>query len=288
MSRILRVGLVQQKCGESPQENLRNAKNAISHAASLGATLVCLQELFSSVYFCQSEDPCNFELAEEIPGPITREFSELSLSLGIDLVVPIFERRYAGIYHNSTVVLDRHGRLVSHYRKMHIPDDPFYQEKYYFTPGDLGFPTVNLADAKIGTLICWDQWFPEAARLSTLGGAEVLIFPTAIGWQDNEKEDAGNRERDAWETIQRSHAIANGVFVVAVNRVGHEGKIQFWGSSFVSDPTGKVIARASDENEEVMVVDCDLNQIERSRREWPFLRDRRVDSYHELHRRFRD
>ena len=218
MPKVLRVGLVQQKCGESPKENLRDAKEAVITAADSGAQLICLQELFSSRYFCQTEDSRNFEAAEEIPGPITSEFSELACLLGVDLVVPIFERRSAGLYHNSAVILDRRGELVSHYRKMHIPDDPHYYEKYYFSPGDLGYPTAELKDANVGTLICWDQWFPEAARLSALGGAEVLVFPTAIGWHENEEKEVAEREIDAWLTIQRSHAIANGVFVIAVNR----------------------------------------------------------------------
>ena len=288
MTKVLRVGLVQQKCGESPKENLRDAKEAVITAADSGAQLICLQELFSSRYFCQTEDSRNFEAAEEIPGPITSEFSELACLLGVDLVVPIFERRSAGLYHNSAVILDRRGELVSHYRKMHIPDDPHYYEKYYFSPGDLGYPTAELKDANVGTLICWDQWFPEAARLSALGGAEVLVFPTAIGWHENEENDVAEREIDAWMTIQRSHAIANGVFVIAVNRVGKEGSIRFWGSSFVADPTGTVVAQASDKEEAVLIVDCDLRQVEEVRREWPFLRDRRIDSYHEIYRRFRD
>ena len=288
MTKVLRVGLVQQKCGESPKENLRDAKEAVITAADSGAQLICLQELFSSRYFCQTEDSRNFEAAEEIPGPITSEFSELACLLGVDLVVPIFERWSAGLYHNSAVILDRRGEIVSHYRKMHIPDDPHYYEKYYFSPGDLGYPTAELKDANVGTLICWDQWFPEAARLSALGGAEVLVFPTAIGWHENEENDVAEREIDAWMTIQRSHAIANGVFVIAVNRVGKEGSIRFWGSSFVADPTGTVVAQASDKEEAVLIVDCDLRQVEEVRREWPFLRDRRIDSYHEIYRRFRD
>ena len=288
MPKVLRVGLVQQKCGKNPKENLRSTKEAVTSAADSGAQLICLQELFGSPYFCQTEDPRNFGAAEEIPGPITCEFSELACSLGVDLVVPIFERRSAGLYHNSAVVLDRRGEIVSHYRKMHIPDDPHYYEKYYFSPGDLGYPTADLKDTKVGTLICWDQWFPEAARLSALGGAEVLAFPTAIGWHENEKKEVVEREIDAWMTIQRAHAIANGVFVIVVNRVGREGSIHFWGNSFVADPTGMVVARASDKEEAVLVVDCDLNQVEQARREWPFLRDRRIDSYHELSRRFRD
>ncbi len=288
MPKVLRVGLVQQKCGESPKENLRDAKEAVITAADSGAQLICLQELFSSRYFCQTEDSRNFEAAEEIPGPITSEFSELACLLGVDLVVPIFERRSAGLYHNSAVILDRRGQIVSHYRKMHIPDDPHYYEKYYFSPGDLGYPTAELKDANVGTLICWDQWFPEAARLSALGGAEVLVFPTAIGWHENEGKEVAERELDAWMTIQRSHAIANGVFVIAVNRVGKEGSIRFWGSSFVADPTGTVVAQASDKEEAVLIVDCDLCQVEEVRREWPFLRDRRIDSYHEIYRRFRD
>lgn len=288
MSRVLRIGLVQHSCGEQPSENLARAEAGVREAAERGAELVCLQELFRTRYFCQVEDPSNFELAEAIPGPTSQRLAELATSLGVDLVVSLFERRSAGLYHNSVAVLDRHGELVSRYRKMHIPDDPLYYEKFYFTPGDLGFPNAAVSGTRVGSLVCWDQWFPEAARLSVLGGSEVLVYPTAIGWQFDEGAAMDAAQTDAWETVQRAHAIANGVFVVAINRVGREGDIRFWGRSFVADPMGRVLARASDQRDEVLVVDCDLGLVESVRRDWPFLRDRRIDAYSDLSRRFRD
>ena len=288
MPRVLRIALVQHSCGESPSENLERAETLVREAAGRGAELVCLQELFRTRYFCQVEDSSNFELAEPIPGPTTSRLAELATSLGVDLVVSLFERRSAGLYHNSVAVLDRRGELVSRYRKMHIPDDPLYYEKFYFTPGDLGFPNAQVAGARVGSLVCWDQWFPEAARLSVLGGSELLVYPTAIGWQFDEGEELDAAQTDAWETVQRAHAIANGVFVAAVNRVGREGGIRFWGRSFVADPMGRVLARASDQRDEVLVVDCDLGLVESVRRDWPFLRDRRIDAYADLSRRFRD
>jgi N-carbamoylputrescine amidase len=253
--------------------------------------IVCLQELFASQYFCQVEDAALFELSEPIPGPSTRALGETAKELGVTLVVPLFERRLAGVYHNSLVVLGPDGSSLGHYRKMHIPDDPLFYEKFYFTPGDLGFMAIPTPKAVLGPLICWDQWYPEGARLTALRGAELLVYPTAIGWHPKEKAEYGASQLDAWRTIQRSHAIANGVFVVAVNRVGHEGPrdggLEFWGHSFVADPAGVVLAEAG-EGEETLVVECDLTRIEAVRRGWPFLRDRRIDAYQGLDARLLD
>ncbi len=272
MTRNLRIGLVQHRCGDEPAENLARALAGIREAAERGAKLVCLQELFRSRYFCQTEDPKFFELAEPVPGPTTEELGKLARSLDVSIVASLFERRAAGLYHNTAVVLSSDGELVGRYRKMHIPDDPLYYEKFYFTPGDLGFPSAAVGGGRVGTLVCWDQWFPEAARLTALAGAEILFYPTAIGWQFDEGPEVDAGQHDAWETVQRAHAIANGVFVVAVNRVGNEGEIRFWGQSFVADPIGRVLVRASSDKEEVLVVDCDLDSVERVRRDWPFLR----------------
>lgn len=285
--RPLAVGLVQSKASEDPDENLARAVAGIEEAARRGARLVCLQELFRSRYFCQSEDLAHFELAEPVPGPSSEVLGKLAARLGVGVVASLFERRTGGLYHNTALVLGPDGRVLTRYRKMHVPDDPLYYEKFYFAPGDLGFSSVDVVGARVGTLVCWDQWFPEAARLTSLSGAEILFYPTAIGWQFDEGSEIEAAQHDAWETVQRAHAIANGVFVVAVNRVGVEGEIRFWGRSFVADPSGRVLARASGE-EEVLVVECDLAEIERVRREWPFLRDRRVDAYGDLVRRFRD
>ena len=253
--------------------------------------MVCLQELFASPYFCQTEDAALFDLAEPIPGPTTKAMAEAARAAQVTLVVPLFERRARGLYHNSLVVLGPDGELIGTYRKMHIPDDPLFYEKYYFTPGDLGFCAFETAKAKVGPLICWDQWYPEAARLTALRGAEILVYPTAIGWHPQEKAEFGAAQLSAWQTIQRSHAIANGVFVVAVNRVGHEGPadggLDFWGHSFVADPFGVVLAEAG-EGEETLVVECDLSRMEAVRRNWPFLRDRRIDAYGDITRRFID
>jgi N-carbamoylputrescine amidase len=289
----VRVALVQMRCSESPGENLERAAAHIESAADRGAQLVCLQELFRSRYPCQDEDPARFDLAEPVPGPTTGLLSKLAADRGVAIVGSLFERRSQGLYHNTAVVMDADGRLVGSYRKMHIPDDPLYYEKYYFTPGDLGFTAHSTRFARVGALVCWDQWFPEAARLTALAGAQILFYPTAIGWQHDEGETVDAAQHDAWETAQRAHAIANGVFVVAVNRVGEESLpgqsgIRFWGQSFVADPFGRVLARASASEEEVLVVDCDLGAIERVRRDWPFLRDRRIDAYADLTRRFRD
>jgi len=282
------VGLVQMRCGEDPHKNLERAIEGIEEAARRGARIICLQELFRSPYPCQSEDADRFDLAEPIPGPSTDALCKLAGARGVALVASLFERRTEGLYHNTAVAIDTDGRLLGRYRKMHIPDDPLYYEKFYFTPGDLGFKSFAMRDAKAGILVCWDQWFPEAARATALAGAQILFYPTAIGWQFDEGEGVDAAQHDAWETVQRAHAIANGVFVVAVNRVGREGGIRFWGQSFVSDPFGRVLARASSCEEEILVVECDLGLVERVRRSWPFLRDRRIDAYSDLSLRFRD
>jgi N-carbamoylputrescine amidase len=271
--------------------NLEKAYARVLEAKRQGAELVCLQELFASPYFCQTEDAALFDLAEPIPGPTTQRMAEAARAAQVTLVVPLFERRARGLYHNSLVVLGPDGSLLGTYRKMHIPDDPLFYEKYYFAPGDLGFCAFETPKAKVGPLICWDQWYPEAARLTALRGAEILVYPTAIGWHPQEKAEFGAAQLSAWQTIQRSHAIANGVFVIAVNRVGHEGPtsggIEFWGHSFVADPFGVVLAEAS-EQEQILVVECDLSRMETVRRNWPFLRDRRIDAYGDMTRRFID
>lgn len=288
MSPPLRVGLVQRACSDDLDANLARALEGVADAAGRGATLVCLQELFRSRYFCQREDAALFDLAEPVPGPTTEALAKAAAAHGVALVGSVFERRAEGVYHNTAVVLDSDGRLAGVYRKMHIPDDPLYYEKFYFTPGDLGFRAIPTRPARVGPLVCWDQWFPEAARLTALAGAQVLVYPTAIGWQFDEGDAVDAAQHDAWETAQRAHAIANGVFVVAVNRVGPEGDIRFWGQSFVADPFGRVLERAPADAEAVLVVECDLAAIERVRRDWPFLRDRRIDAYAELTRRLRD
>lgn len=286
--RSVKVALVQMRCVEDPAQNLAKACAQIEAAAKQGATIVCLPELFRSRYFCQSEDNERFDLAEAIPGPTTETLSKLASRLGVVILASLFERRAPGVYHNTTATLDADGALVGKYRKMHIPDDPLYHEKFYFTPGDLGFFATQTRYAKVGNLVCWDQWYPEAARLTALAGAELLFYPTAIGWQFAVGAEMDQAQHDAWETMQRAHAIANGVFVVAVNRVGEEGGIRFWGQSFVADPFGRVLVRAASDREELLVVDCDLRLIEDIRQNWPFLRDRRTDAYGDLTKRFRD
>ena len=292
--KTLKIGLIQLSCAEDQQINLQQAKEKVEEGVRKGASVICLPELFRSQYFCQREDAALFDLAESVPGPSTDIFSNIAKDRKVTILVPLFERRAAGVYHNSMVVIDERGEIASLYRKMHIPDDPAYYEKFYFTPGDKGFQAITTAHATIGTLICWDQWYPEAARLTALQGAEILFYPTAIGWHPSEKLQEGAAQRDAWVTIQRSHAIANGVFVVSVNRVGHEippgggDGIEFWGSSFVCDPFGVVLAQASSEKEEVLVVDIDLARIEDVRRNWPFLRDRRIDAYEGMTQRLID
>jgi N-carbamoylputrescine amidase len=282
------LGLVQMRCSPDPRENLDAALGRIEEAARSGADIVCLQELFRAPYPCQSEDAARFALAEPIPGPTTEALSKLAGARGVAIVGSLFERRTDGLYHNTAVAIDADGKRLGLYRKMHVPDDPLYHEKFYFAPGDLGFRSFAMRDARVGVLVCWDQWFPEAARLTALAGAQILLYPTAIGWQFDEGPEVDAAQLDAWETVQRAHAIANGVFLAAVNRVGREGEIRFWGRSFAVDPFGRVLARASDDAEETLLVECDLGRVERARREWPFLRDRRIDAYADLGRRFRD
>lgn len=286
------VGLLQMAFSKDADENLQRAIVNIEKAARLGAQVVCLPELFRSQYFCQREDASLFELAEPIPGPTTEALSKIARRNKVVLVVPLFERRAPGIYHNSAAILNADGEMVGLYRKMHIPDDPAYYEKFYFTPGDLGFRAFDTEVGRISTLICWDQWYPEGARLSTLQGASILFYPTAIGWHPHEKERFGAAQRESWRTIQRGHAIANGVYVAAVNRIGLEQVspespgIEFWGSSFIADPQGVVLAEASTDKEEILLADIDLSHLEEIRRNWPFLRDRRIDAYAGIDRRY--
>jgi N-carbamoylputrescine amidase len=286
------LGLIQMRCDPDPDVNLQRAIRFIREASDKGADIICLPELFRSQYFCQKTDAKLFDLAEPIPGPTTQALAPLAKELGKVIVASIFERRRAGLYHNTAAVIDADGNLSGIYRKMHIPDDPLYYEKYYFTPGDTGFRTFDTRFGRIGTLVCWDQWFPEGARLTALQGAQVLIYPTAIGWHPSEKAEYGQAQHEAWETIQRSHAIANGVYVAAINRVGHEGPadggLEFWGASFVSDPFGRVLKRAGHSDEEIVIVTCDPAKQEEIRRNWPFLRDRRIDAYSDLTRRMID
>jgi N-carbamoylputrescine amidase len=297
--RKYKVGLVQMSMGADPEANFTSAAGHIREAARQGANIVCLPELFRTQYFCQREELALFDLSEEIPGPSTKKLGEVAREAGVAIVASLFERRAPGLYHNTAVTLGVDGEIAGVYRKMHIPDDPLYYEKYYFTPGDLGFQAVDLHVGRVGTLVCWDQWYPEGARLTALQGAEVLFYPTAIGWHPAEKEEFGVAQYDAWQTIQRSHAIANGVYVAGVNRVGLEhGDIlgnrvdgpglQFWGGSFLADPFGRVIAKASHEREEILIGEVDLGLIEETRRNWPFLRDRRIDAYGPISRRFID
>lgn len=289
-----KVALVQLACGSDPSVNLEQTLIKIEKAAHGGANIICLPELFRTQYFCQREDAALFDLAESVPGPTTEALAKVAKQHKMVIIASLFERRTAGIYHNTVVVLDADGRIAGIYRKMHIPDDPAYFEKYYFTPGDKGFLAVQTNVGKVGTLICWDQWYPEAARLTALQGAEILFYPTAIGWHPAEKTKDGPSQRDAWRTIQRSHAIANGVFVAAVNRVGHEKPVdvvnglEFWGSSFLCDPFGVVLAEASIDKEEILLAEIDLRRVEEVRRNWPFLRDRRVDAYGGITKRFID
>lgn len=280
------LGLIQMSCVSDPAANLNAVLPRIQLAAKKGAQIVCLQELFRSQYFCQSEDQRNFRLAETIPGPSTDALGRLARDQKIVIVASLFEKRSAGIYHNTAVVIDADGSVAGKYRKMHIPDDPLYYEKFYFTPGDLGFPSFQTRYARIGALVCWDQWFPEGARLASLSGAQILFYPTAIGWIPKEPRAVALSQRSAWELIQRSHAVANGVYVAAVNRVGREGKLKFWGSSFVAGPFGEIVAHAGGEREEILIARCDLRKIDETRQSWPFLRDRRIDAYQALQSRF--
>lgn len=285
---MTRIALIQMSCDEAKSANVAKAVASIGEAAGAGAKVVCLQELFHNHYPCQSEDHSRFEQAEPIPGPITEAISQAAKQHGVTVVCSLFEKRAAGLYHNSVALINDAGEVAGVYRKMHIPDDPLYYEKFYFTPGDLDFQAFPTTHGNIGVCICWDQWFPEAARLTALRGAELLFYPTAIGWLPEEKETFGPSQVDAWKTMMRSHAIANGVFVAAVNRVGNEGELEFWGNSFVADPYGNVIAEASAANEEVLIADCDLSTINTARTHWPFLRDRRIDAYGDLTKRFLD
>ena len=286
-NRTVQVGLIQRSDQGAPGPNLDQTCEKIEEAASRGAQIICLQELFQSNYFCQTEDPAHFDLAQTIPGPATDTLAELAARLEVVLIIPLFEKRSPGLYHNTAVVVDADGTLLGRYRKMHIPDDPCFYEKFYFTPGDTGFRSFQTRYARIGVLICWDQWFPEAARLTALSGAEILFYPTAIGFQEADR-GVMEKQASAWQTIQRSHAIANGVFLGAVNRVGVEDNITFWGRSFISDPFGEVLAQASDTDPEILVTSCDLAAIEDTRQGWPFFRDRRVDAYQGLNQIFLD
>jgi N-carbamoylputrescine amidase len=289
-----RAGLVQMAMSPDPRENEEKAVFRVEEAARRGAEVVCLPELYRSPYFCQSENPAFFDLAEDVPGPSSERFQAVARKAGVAVIVPIFERRAPGLYHNSALLVDADGTIRGTYRKMHIPDDPAFYEKFYFTPGDLGFRAFDLAAGRVGTLICWDQWYPEAARLTALQGAAVLFYPTAIGWHPGEKARHGAAQRDAWRTIQRSHAIANGVYVASVNRIGLEpgpsgqAGLEFWGSSFLCDPFGQVIAEGSADREEILVAEVDPARIEEVRRNWPFLRDRRIDAYQGIEKRFID
>ena len=298
-TRKYQIAAVQMRMGADPEANFASALEHVREAARLGAQIVCLPELFRTQYFCQREELALFDLSEEIPGPSTRKLGEVAREAKVAIVASLFERRAPGLYHNTAVTLGSDGAIASVYRKMHIPDDPLYYEKYYFTPGDLGFKAVDMEFGRVGTLVCWDQWYPEGARLTALQGAEVLFYPTAIGWHPAEKDEFGAAQYDAWKTIQRAHAIANGVYVAAVNRVGMEhGDIkgnraagpglEFWGGSFIADPFGRVIAKASHENEKILLAEVDLKLIEETRRNWPFLRDRRIDAYAPITQRFLD
>ncbi|MBP9732984.1 MAG: carbon-nitrogen hydrolase [Candidatus Omnitrophica bacterium] len=283
---IVRIGLVQMRMDADKETNLARAAKFIRQAAAKKAQIICLPEMFQTEYFCRTEDKRNFDLADTIPGSATDFLSGLAAELEVVIVAPLFEKRARGLYHNTLVVIDADGKLLGSYRKMHIPDDPNFYEKYYFAPGDLGFKTFQTRYAKIGTLICWDQWYPEAARLTALEGAEILFYPTAIGWHESEPAEARKLQRQSWQTIQNSHAVANAVFVAAANRTGQEKKLKFWGSSFVTGPDCSSIAQGSVDREEVLIADCDLGRIEKQRREWPFLRDRRIDAYANITRRY--
>ncbi|TAN21540.1 MAG: carbon-nitrogen hydrolase [Acidobacteria bacterium] len=296
MARVVNIALLQAKASSDPQGNVARTVNGIEQAAAGGADIVCTQELFRTPYLCQVEDIERFALAEPIPGPTTEALAAAAKRTGVVVIASLFERRAAGIYHNTAVVIDADGTLRGRYRKMHIPDDPLYHEKFYFTPGDLGFQRFATAKGPLGVLVCWDQWFPEAARLTAMAGAEILFYPTAIGWHPAEKEEYGERQLDAWITAQRAHAIANGVFVAAVNRVGLEhdpglpqgNGIEFWGNSFIADPSGRMLAQGSADQEEIVMAACDLDEVETVRQNWPFLRDRRLDAYQDLTHRLRD
>ncbi len=292
---MLKTALIQQRCTSNRDENLANTAQMIRQAAASGAELIVLQELHTSTYFCQVESPPLFDLAEPIPGPSTEIVGKLAGELGVVIVASLFERRAAGLYHNTAVVLEKDGSIAGMYRKMHIPDDPGFYEKFYFTPGDLGFNPIKTSVGTLGVLVCWDQWYPEAARMMALAGADLLIYPTAIGWDRNDSAEEQQRQYDAWVTVQRGHAIANGLPILAVNRVGFEcsqdhpdGGIEFWGGSFAAGPQGEMLAEASHESEDIIVIDIDCARSEQVRRIWPFLRDRRIDAYDEILKRYRD
>lgn len=285
------VGLIQMHCVKEPAANLKHAEHLIRKALKQGAQVVCLPELFLSEYFCQSEDHACFQLAETIPGPTTKKMEALAKELKVVLIASLFERRAPGLYHNTTAIIDANGEYLGKYRKMHIPDDPSFYEKFYFTPGDLGFRSWSTKAGKVGVLICWDQWYPEAARLTALQGAEMLFYPTAIGWHPSEKEKFGAKQREAWQLAQRAHALANGVYVMGVNRIGHETPVggdglEFWGSSFIAAPDGSLLAEASVDQEEVLIATLDLSMIDTQRTHWPFFRDRRIDAYEGLTKRY--
>jgi N-carbamoylputrescine amidase len=287
------IGLIQMRCSEDPSENLESAIALIREAAAQGAQIICLPELFKTVYFCQEENHKYFQYAEPIPGPTTERLSAVAKELQVVIVASLFERRAAGLYHNTAAVIDADGSLLGIYRKMHIPDDPLFYEKFYFTPGDLGFRSWQTKYARVGVLVCWDQWYPEAARLTALRGAEVIFYPTAIGWHPSEKAEFGERQHSSWETVQRGHAIANGCYVAVPNRVGHEAPaggdgLDFWGRSFMADPAGQILARANGEKPEVVIASIDPKALDTQRTHWPFLRDRRIEAYAELTKRFID
>jgi len=292
-SRKVKIGLLQAAVLPDPEANLKKTLEMAEEAVRKGAQIICTQELFRSYYFCQEENHENFKLAESIPGPSTDAFQKFAKEHQVVIIASLFEKRAAGVYHNTAVVIDADGKMLGSYRKMHIPDDPLYYEKFYFTPGDLGFRAWNTKFGKIGTLVCWDQWYPEGARLTAMQGAEILFYPTAIGWHPGEKAEYGKDQHSAWETIQRGHAVANGCFVVAVNRIGHENPaggegIEFWGQSFVAGTSGQILAKASSDKDEVLVVEVDLNKVDITRTHWPFLRDRRIDAYSDLTKRLID
>jgi N-carbamoylputrescine amidase len=291
-AQTVKLGLIQTACSADPDANLKKTLALADRAAQSGAQIVCTQELFRSQYFCQSEDHKNFKLAEPIPGPSTDAFCKLARKHKVVVIASLFEKRAAGVYHNTAAIIDADGSLLGIYRKMHIPDDPLYYEKFYFTPGDLGFKVWPTRYGKIGVLICWDQWYPEAARLTALQGAQILFYPTAIGWHPGEKKKYGERQHNSWETIQRSHAIANGCYVAVANRIGHEklaGKgIEFWGQSFVAGTSGEILAKTGAHKEEILIVPVDLAKVDTARTHWPFLRDRRIDAYGNLTKRFVD
>ena len=287
-TKIVQVAALQSSCSDSQFANLDQSVHQIRMAADQGAELICLQELFQSRYFCQTEDHRQFELAESIPGRTSQTMADLANELNVVIVASLFERRAAGLFHNTAVVFEKDGAIAGKYRKMHIPDDPGFHEKFYFTPGDQGFIAIETSIGKIGVCICWDQWFPEAARLTALAGAQILVYPTAIGWLSEDKLDYGASQLNAWQTVMRSHAITNGVFIVAANRVGTESNIEFWGNSFIVDPYGNVMEQGSTDQNQVVASECNLDSIETARTHWPFLRDRRIDAYSGLNRRMID